>query len=111
MDKLICCQFFNVARIRKINLSKGLFRCELNDCMEHFRNKSKVNLAVTTAIVILSIAILTAMEHNFTNVRAQTGLTNSTLFVSGSASNQTKPDNVVLSLGVETTDNTAQAEP
>ena len=79
------------------------------DCMEYFHNKSKANLAVTTAIVILSIAILTAMEHNFTNVRAQTDLTNSTLFVSGSASNQTKPDKVVVSLGVETTDNTAQA--
>ncbi len=79
------------------------------DCMEYFHNKSKANLAVTTAIVILSIAILTAMEHDFTNVRAQTDLTNSTLFVSGSASNQTKPDKVVVSLGVETTDNTAQA--
>jgi len=79
------------------------------DCMEYFHNKNKANLAVTTAIVILSIAILTAMEHNFTNVRAQTDLTNSTLFVSGSASNQTKPDKVVVSLGVETTDNTAQA--
>ena len=77
--------------------------------MEYFHNKSKANLAVTTAIVILSIAILTAMEHDFTNVRAQTDLTNSTLFVSGSASNQTKPDKVVVSLGVETTDNTAQA--
>ena len=77
--------------------------------MEYFHNKSKANLAVTTAIVILSIAILTAMEHNFTNVRAQTDLTNSTLFVSGSASNQTKPDKVVVSLGVETTDHTAQA--
>ena len=77
--------------------------------MEYFHNKSKANLAATTAIVILSIAILTAMEHNFTNVRAQTDLTNSTLFVSGSASNQTKPDKVVVSLGVETTDNTAQA--
>src|SRR6476619_2481106 len=79
------------------------------DCMEYFHNKSKANLAVTTAIAILSIAILTAMEHNFTNVRAQTDLTNSTLFVSGSASNHTKPDKVVVSLGVETTDNTAQA--
>ena len=49
------------------------------------------------------------MEHNFTNVRAQTTLTNSTLFVSGSASNQTEPDKVIVSLGVETTDNTAPA--
>ncbi len=77
--------------------------------MEYFQTKSKANLAVTTAIIILSIAILIAMEHNFTNVRAQTDLANSTLFVSGSASNQTKPDKVIVSLGVETTDNTAQA--
>jgi uncharacterized protein len=77
--------------------------------MEYFHNKSTVNLAVITAIAILSIAILTAIEHSFTNVRAQTDLTNSTLIVSGSASNQTKPDKVIVSLGVETTDNTAQA--
>lgn len=77
--------------------------------MEYFHNKSTVNLAVTTAIAILSIAILTAIEYSFTNVRAQTELTNSTLIVSGSASNQTKPDKVIVSLGVETTDNTAQA--
>jgi uncharacterized protein YggE len=36
-------------------------------------------------------------------------MTNNTLFVSGSASNQTKPDKVTVSLGVETTNNTAQA--
>ena len=79
------------------------------DCMEYFHNKSKANLAVATAIAILSIAILIAIEHHFTNVHAQTDLTNSTLFVSGSASNQTKPDKVIVSLGVETTDTTAQA--
>jgi uncharacterized protein YggE len=80
------------------------------DYMGYFHNRNKANLAVTTAIVILSIAILTAMEHNFTNVGAQTYLTNNnTLFVSGSASNQTKPDKVTVSLGVETTDSTAQA--
>lgn len=77
--------------------------------MEYFHNKSTANLAVTTAIAILSIAILTAIEHSFTNVRAQTDLTNSTMFVSGFASNQTKPDKVIVSLGVETTDDTAQA--
>jgi len=80
------------------------------DYMGYFHNRNKANLAVTTAIVILSIAILTAMEHNFTNVGAQTDLTNNnTLFVSGSASNQTKPDKVTVSLGVETIDSTAQA--
>ena len=79
------------------------------DCMEYFHNKSKANLAVATAVAILSIAILAAIEHSFTNVRGQTDLTNSTLFVSGIASNQTKPDKVIVSLGVETTDTTAQA--
>ena len=77
--------------------------------MENFHNRNKANLVVTTAIVILSVAILTSVEHNFTKVRAQTDMTNNTLFVSGSASNQTKPDKVTVSLGVETTNNTAQA--
>ena len=36
-------------------------------------------------------------------------MANNTLFVSGSASNQTKPDKVTVSLGVETIDDTAQA--
>ena len=76
--------------------------------MEYFHNRNKANLVVTTAIVILSVAILTAIEYNFTNVRAQTDMTNNTLFVSGSASNQTKPDKVTVSLGVETTNSTAQ---
>ena len=79
------------------------------DYMEYFHNRNKASLVVTTAIVILSVAILTAIEHNFTNVRAQTDMTNNTLFVSGSASNQTKPDKVTVSLGVETTNSTAQA--
>ena len=79
------------------------------DYMENFHNRNKANLVVTTAIVILSVAILTSIEHNFTNVRAQTDMTNNTLVVSGSASNQTKPDKVTVSLGVETTNNTAQA--
>ena len=77
------------------------------DYMENFHNRNKANLVVTTAIVILSVAILTSIEHNFTNVRAQTDMTNNTLVVSSSASNQTKPDKVTVSLGVETTNNTA----
>ena len=35
-------------------------------------------------------------------------MANNTLFVSGSASNQTKPDKVTVSLGIETIDDTAQ---
>ena len=79
------------------------------DYMDYLHNRNKANLVVTTAIVILSIAMLTATEHSFTNVSAQTEMTNNTLFVSGSASNQTKPDKVTVSLGVETTNSTAQA--
>ena len=74
--------------------------------MDYLHNRNKTNLVVTTAIVILSIAMLTATEHSFTNVSAQTEMTNNTLFVSGSASNQTKPDKVSVSLGVETTNST-----
>ncbi len=77
--------------------------------MEYFHNRNKTNLVVTTATVVLSVAILTSIEHNFTNVRAQADMTNHTLFVTGSATNQTKPDKVTVSLGVEITDNTAQA--
>ena len=79
--------------------------------MEYFHNRNKANIVVTTAIVILSVAILTAIEYNFTNVRAQTDMTNDTLFVSGSASNQTKPDKVTVSLGVETTNSYLHKRP
>jgi len=77
--------------------------------MGHFCNRNKENFAVTAAISILSIVILIGIEHYFANISAQTGMANNTLFVSGSASNQTKPDKVTVSLGVETIDNTAQA--
>jgi len=77
--------------------------------MGHFCNRNKGKFAVTAAISILSVVILIGIEHNFANISAQTGIANNTLFVSGSASNQTKPDKVTLSLGVETIDDTAQA--
>jgi uncharacterized protein YggE len=77
--------------------------------MGHFCNRNKAKFAVTAAISILSVVILIGIEHNFANISAQTGMANNTLFVSGSASNQTKPDKVTLSLGVETIDDTAQA--
>lgn len=67
-----------------------------------------INIAVTGAIAILSIVFLTTLEHNSIEVNAQTNMTNNTLFVTGSAVNQTKPDKVAVSLGVETTNSTAQ---
>jgi hypothetical protein len=87
--------------------------------MEYFskmKDKSNIVSVVAAAtIAIYSIAILTAIEHSFTGsssimniANAQTDPMNNTLFVSGSASNQTKPDKVTVSLGVETTNSTAQ---
>lgn len=77
--------------------------------MEYFHHESKPKLALTATMAILSIAILIGLGHNFTNVSSQTGVTNNnTLFVSASATNQTKPDKVTVSLGVETTNSTAQ---
>ena len=77
--------------------------------MGHFCNRNKAKFAVIPAISILCVVTLIGIEHNFVNISAQTGMANNTLFVSGSASSQTKPDKVVLSLGVETIDDTAQA--
>ena len=79
--------------------------------MKYFHVENKVELAVLTAVAITAVAALTpSFEHIFTNVSAQSGMTNnSTLFVTGSATNQVKPDKVTLSLGVETTNSTAQA--
>ena len=80
--------------------------------MKYFHIKNKVELAVlVSAVAIIVVAALAPnMDHIFTNASAQTNVTNnSTLFVTGSATNQTKPDKVTLSLGVETTNTTAQA--
>jgi uncharacterized protein YggE len=83
---------------------------KIRNQMEYFQTKKKVELAiVNAAIAILAVVVLVSIEHIFTNVSAQTDMTNNTLFVTGSATNQTKPDKVTVSLGVETTDNTAQA--
>ena len=78
--------------------------------MEYFQTKKKIELVIANATVaILAVVAIVTIEHNFTNVRAQADMTNHTLFVTGSATNQTKPDKVTVSLGVEITDNTAQA--
>ena len=90
--------------------------------MEYFgKSKNKTNIVPVLAatIAIISVAmILTTVEYSFSGTltsgsiigiaNAQTDPMNSTLFVSGSASNQTKPDKVTVSLGVETTNSTAQ---
>jgi uncharacterized protein len=82
--------------------------------MEYFTNMNKSKIVpVAATIAVFSIAIPTSMEHSFTSsginiASAQTDPMNNTLFVSGSASNQTKPDKVTVSLGVETTNSTAQ---
>lgn len=90
--------------------------------MEYFgKSKDKTNIVpvIAATIAILSVPILlTAVEYTFSSTvtsgsiigiaNAQTDPMNSTLFVSGSASNQTKPDKVTVSLGVETTNSTAQ---
>jgi uncharacterized protein YggE len=78
--------------------------------MEYFQTKNKVESAIANAaIAILAVVVIVSIEHIFTNVSAQTDMTNNTLFVTGSATNQTKPDRVTVSLGVETTNSTAQA--
>ncbi len=83
---------------------------KIRDHMEYFYIKNKVELTVAAvAIAILAVAINTSIEPIFTNVSAQTVMTNNTLLVTGSATNQTKPDKVTVSLGVETTNSTAQA--
>lgn len=79
------------------------------DYMEYLHKRTKVNFAIRTAIALLSIAILIGIEHNLTNASAQTEPMNNTLLVSGSATAHTKPDKVTISLGVETTNTTAQA--
>lgn len=80
--------------------------------MKYFltRNKTEFTIMTTiTAVAIFAIAVISGIEHIFSIASAQTDMTNSTLFVTGSATNQTKPDKVTVVLGVETTNSTAQA--
>ena len=82
---------------------------KIRNQMEYFQSKSKVKLAITNAaIAVLAVLVIVSIEHIFTNVNAQTDMTNNTLLVTGSATNQTRPDKVTVSIGVETTNNTAQ---
>jgi uncharacterized protein len=107
---------------RVIN-SKYLFCWKIINSMEYSsKMKDMVNIVpvIAATIAIFSVAIiLTTVEHGGISsssgigsilgmANAQSGPMNSTLFVSGSASNQTKPDRVTVSLGVETTNATAE---
>jgi uncharacterized protein len=73
----------------------------------HFTNKEK--LSITATIPILSILIMNGMVNKYSNVNAQTDVTNNTLFVSGSATTQAISDEVTASMGVETTNTSAQS--
>ena len=88
------------------SLKNAYFDVKLIDNTGHLLNRNKAKFAVTGAISILSFVTLIGIEHNFANINAQTGMANNTLFVTGSASNQKKPDKVTVSLGVETIDDT-----
>jgi uncharacterized protein YggE len=109
---VLCESIFALVKI-PIIISKYLFCWKIMNSMEYFTNMNKSKIVpVASTIAVFSIAILTSMEH-FTSsdiniASAQTDPMNNTLFVSGSASNQTKPDKVTVSLGVETTNSTAQ---
>ena len=61
-------------------------------------------VVMTLLIVITTSILIYASNTNDHNLHAQTAaLDNKTLFVTGSATTQTKPDKVTVSLGVETT--------
>jgi uncharacterized protein YggE len=61
-------------------------------------------IAVTFLIAITTCLMVYASNNNDHNLHAQTtAIDNKTLFVTGSATTQTKPDKVTISLGVETT--------
>lgn len=65
---------------------------------------------MTFLIAITSCLLIYSSNTNDHNLHAQTTmLDNKTLFVSGSATTQTKPDKVTISLGVETTNAKAKA--
>ncbi|HEX9318906.1 MAG TPA: hypothetical protein VF884_08225, partial [Nitrososphaeraceae archaeon] len=67
--------------------------------MRSFNNKNKVEVAVLGAAttILLVAAVNIGIGHIFTNAYAQIDMTNNTLFVTGSATNQTKPDKVTVS--------------
>ena len=64
-------------------------------------------IAITTTFTLY--LLINAYNVNVHNLYAQSStLDNKTLFVTGSATTETKPDKVTVSLGVETTNTTAK---
>lgn len=67
-------------------------------------------VVMTLLITIATCLLIYASNTNYHYLHAQTTmLDNKTLFVTGSATTQTKPDKVTISLGVETTNAKAKA--
>jgi uncharacterized protein YggE len=73
----------------------------------HFTNKEK--LSITARIPILSILIMNGMENKYSKVNAQTDVTNNTLFVSDTTTSQAISDEITASMGVKTTNTSAQS--
>jgi uncharacterized protein len=68
------------------------------------RQISMEMVVVMTLLIAITTCILIYASTNDHNLHAQTAeLDNKTLYVTGSATTQTKPDKVTVSLGVETT--------
>ncbi|MFN2434024.1 MAG: SIMPL domain-containing protein [Nitrososphaeraceae archaeon] len=73
--------------------------------------QKSTRISVLAVAIIFSLCLLIySINFNNPNLHAQsTTLDNTTLFVTGSSTTQTKPDKVTLSLGVETTNTKAKA--
>ncbi|MGI0021336.1 MAG: SIMPL domain-containing protein [Nitrososphaeraceae archaeon] len=73
------------------------------------RISSRVSIIVATTIFIFGFSICSYnIDESYINAQSS-AFDNKTLFVTGSASTQTKPDKVTMSLGVETTNTKAKA--
>jgi hypothetical protein len=76
-----------------------------------YMQTASFGVTIMNFILILTISMLIITIPNTNIVNAQldsTNLLNNTLFVTGSATTNTKSDKVTVSLGVETTDKTAE---
>lgn len=73
------------------------------------RISSRVSIIIATTIFIFGFSICSYnIDESYINAQSS-AFDNKTLFVTGSASTQTKPDKVTMSLGVETTNTKAKA--
>lgn len=76
-----------------------------------YMQTTSFGVTIMNFILILSLSILSIAIPSTILINAQvdsTNLLNNTLFVTGSATTNTKTDKVTVSLGVETTDKTAE---